>query len=176
MPLVEFPILWLHADVEHRFLAVPARPWEVGGWLLGYWKADGRTVFVTHATPPGPRGWPWGVRISGAGHRERFDAAWTASAGSVTFLGDWHSHPGGPATPSVRDRAAMEKLATDDNYGTPQPLAAIIATPRWPWSDTRREVQFILRGADNSISTLPYSVTGYLPAAAARVPTWPWPT
>src|SRR4051812_27793075 len=57
------PALWVHAHVARCLLTLRAAPWEVGGWLLGYWTGDERTVVVSHATPPGPRGTPFGVRI-----------------------------------------------------------------------------------------------------------------
>jgi integrative and conjugative element protein (TIGR02256 family) len=170
------PRLWLHTAVKRHFLELPSGPCEVGGWLLGYWTANRGDVFVTHATPPGPRGFPWGVRISGIGHRERFDTAWTASEGQVTFLGDWHTHPGGIAAPSTRDSDAMTKLASKPDYGTPEPLIAIIETPRWPWSKDERRVRFFLRHLDTKIGELAPSVTTCLPESAARVPDWSWYT
>jgi len=168
------PRLWLHSAVKRHFLELPSGPCEVGGWLLGYWTADGRDVFVTHATPPGPRGFPWGVRISGVGHRKRFDLAWTASGGEITFLGDWHTHPGGRAEPSSRDEEAMAKLATEAAYGTPQPLIAIIETPRWRWSRNMRDVRFFLQQADQGIRELIPVSTVKLPESAARIPEWSW--
>lgn len=169
------PRLWLHTSVKRHLIALPSGPCEVGGWLLGYWTADDANVFVTHATPPGPRGRPWGVRVSGVGHRERFDAAWAASGGAVTFLGDWHTHPGGIATPSARDQDAMRTLATKTAYGTPQPLIAIIETPRWPWSRKRSEIRFFLRQPDATIKELAPILTPSLPESASRVPVWSWP-
>lgn len=172
----ERPRLWLHEAVDLHLRRLPAGPCEVGGWLLGYWTANERDVVVTHATPPGPRGRPWGVTISGRGHRERFDAAWAASAGTVTFIGDWHTHPGGEAIPSDRDRRAMAKLADNAAYGTPRPLIAIVQTPGWPWSRERDETRFYLRGEEATISELVPSVTARLPSIAVRVPSWTWPT
>ena len=178
MPLTETsasPRLWVHRAVTRHLLALPAVPWEVGGWLLGYWTADGRDLFLTHATPPGPRGSRFGVHISGAGHRERFDAAWQASQGHVTFLGDWHTHPGGPASPSTRDKATMEDLAEDENYGTPEPLIAVVATPSWPWLRRPRAIAFFVRRRDGVIDRLSQRDTDYLPSLAASVPAWSWP-
>jgi integrative and conjugative element protein (TIGR02256 family) len=169
------PRLWLHTAVEQHFLKLSPGPCEVGGWLLGYWTDDQEDVFVTHATPPGPRGLPWGVRISGYGHRERFDVAWTASGGHVTFLGDWHTHPGGETTPSERDLRAMQKLADGDSFGTPEPLIAIVSTPRWPWSRSRRRVGFFLKKGDGSTNEITPIVTERLHEAVACVPQWLWP-
>lgn len=169
------PRLWLHAGVEQRLLALPTSPREVAGWLLGYWTADDAHIVVTHATPPGPAGTPFGVHVSGDGHRGRFDQAWDASDGHVTFLGDWHTHPGGPAIPSRRDREAMDKLATEPTYGTPEPLIAIVQAPRWPWSHTERAIRWYLRRVDGTIVSLVHAITSDLPEPASDVPVWPWP-
>lgn len=169
------PSLWLHADVARRLLSLRAAPWEVGGWVLGYWTGDESALVVTHATPPGPRGTPFGVRISGRGHRARFDAAWEASGGQMTFLGDWHTHPGGPPLPSERDIAALTQLAGGGQFGTPRPLALIIAIPRWPWSKTQRRLAAYLRQADGELVQLAAELFDELPPAAAAVPAWRWP-
>lgn len=114
----------------NQWRALRGRPWEIGGWLLGYRHDD--AVVVTHATAPRSRGTPAGVTVSGRGHRPAFDRLWDATGGRVTFLGDWHTHPGGPAVPSERDRAAAGQIADDPDFRTPSPLVAIVATPRLP--------------------------------------------
>lgn len=171
------PQLWVHEFVVERLLRLPARPWEVGGWLLGFWTGDKRAVFVTHATPPGRRGTPFGVKISGSGHRERFDQAWEQSGGHVTFLGDWHTHPGCAATPSRRDRHAITQLAGDPEFGTPRPLSAIVQAPRWPRSKVRDVVRWHLAGERTPAETdeLTARVVDELPQEAAGVPRWNWP-
>jgi integrative and conjugative element protein (TIGR02256 family) len=125
------PELFVHATVLAALSALPARPWEVGGWLIGYWSTDRDAVVVTHHTPGRSRGTAFGVTISGRGHRKRFDAIFDRTEGRATFLGDWHTHPGGAAEPSCQDLAAMRQLADDGNYGTPCPLIAIVATGRF---------------------------------------------
>jgi integrative and conjugative element protein (TIGR02256 family) len=168
------PTLFVHDAVLARLHSLPARPWEVGGWLLGYWGDDRRSLFVTQLTPP-TAGRPWKVTISSDGHRHYFDEAWEASGGEVTFLGDWHTHPGQPATPSRRDRLALVKLATEPEYATPQPLIAIAKTGRWPWQERLSEPRFYLGDeTGETVELEPRSVTA-LPESAARVPEWPWP-
>jgi integrative and conjugative element protein (TIGR02256 family) len=153
---------------------LPRRPWEVGGWLLGYWTEDRASIVVTHGTPPAVRGTAFGITISGKGHRRRFHQAWASSNGHVTFLGDWHTHPGGPLTPSQTDHSAMRQLAEDGNYGTPEPLIAIAGVPRFvPARDV--EVAFYLRRADGQVLTLEPTRFTELPDAAQTVPDWPWP-
>jgi integrative and conjugative element protein (TIGR02256 family) len=163
------PALFVHAEVLARFARLPARPWEVGGWLLGWWADSRSSLFVTHATPPASRGTPFGVTISGKGHRPYFDAAWEASGGTVTFLGDWHTHPGGPPLPSGRDRLAAQSLAEDVDFQTPEPLIAIVGTARWPWARTPAETRFYIR-RDDDLTAITARVVDELPEVAARVP------
>lgn len=169
--MVELQKLYVHRGVLRRILAVPPRPWEVGGWLLGWWADDGSELFVTHSTPPASRGTPFGVTISGRGHRQLFDAAWDATGGMVTFLGDWHTHPGGPELLSVRDRRAMLELATDPDFSTPKPLIAIVGTGRWPWSQGAPVVRFYLQAGEEPQELEPRLVER-LPKTAALVPDW----
>lgn len=153
---------------------LPGRPWEVGGWLLGYWSQDRGSVVVTHGTPPAARGTALGITISGKGHRRPFDEAWASSDGHVTFLGDWHTHPGGPAIPSQTDDRAMRQLAEDDDYGTPAPLIAIASVPRL--NRTRDvNVAFYLRRASDQVIALEPTAFANLPTVAQTVPEWPWP-
>ena len=167
------PLLWVHARVAERLATVLPRPWEIGGWLLGY-RAEEELV-VTHATPPRSRGTPWGVTINGRGHQRLFDAAWDASQGRVTFLGDWHTHPGGPPHPSDRDRNAASLLATDPDFRTPRPMMAIVATRRWPGREGRQgEIGWFLREGTGDLRSLNAQPFAELPPYAAAVPDWPW--
>jgi len=178
VPPSDPPALWVHAEVLAHLSELPIRPWEVGGWLLGYWSSNRQSVYVTHATPPASRGTPFGVRISGDGHGERFDEAWKASAGHVTFVGDWHTHPGSPAIPSQRDHRALQQLSTDPDYGTPRPLAAIVRTPRWPiLSSGPVEIRWhALLDMDALPIELSPRITHNFPESAASIPSWRWGT
>lgn len=169
------PDLFVHVGVLRHLADVPVRPYEVGGWLLGFWSEAEDSIFVTHATPPASRGTPLGVRISGRGHRRKFDNAWDASGGAVTFLGDWHTHPGSPPLPSSTDQRALHRLATDPNYGTPQPLIAIMSTPRWPHGRGPTTIAFYLRAAESKTLGLEPNLAHELPEPAQAVPTWEWP-
>jgi integrative and conjugative element protein (TIGR02256 family) len=172
---VRLPDLYVHDAVIARLTSLPACPCEVGGWLLGYWAEDNGSVFVTGATPPASRGTPFGVSISAAGHRHRFDEAWQASGGLVTFLGDWHTHPGSPPFPSARDEAALVKLATGPKFGTPEPLIAIVSTPRYPWREGPVTIGFYLGGGEEDARSVEAHVTSGLPTIALTVPAWRWP-
>jgi len=169
----DLPTLFVHRRILERLLVIDRRPWEVGGWLLGWWAADRISLFVTHVTPPASRGTPFGVTISGRGHRQFFDEAWDHARGHVTFLGDWHTHPGGPALPSKRDRAAAAALADNADFGTPEPLLAIVATPRWPWSRGVASAAFFVRRGE-TLEPLGLQVVDRLPEVADRVPDGRW--
>lgn len=171
----ELPRLWVADNVTRQLVGLPARPWEVGGWLLGYWSADRRDLVVTHATPPARRGTPFGVWISGDGHRERFDEAWAASEGRITYIGDWHTHPGGPALPSTRDARAMKQISADEDFRAPQPLIAITALPRWRLGRPEPHTRWHLGSRTEPLTALPPHALNELPEAAASVPVWPWP-
>lgn len=173
--MTEPPELFVASQVRSQLLGLPPRPWEVGGWLLGYWTQKDEVVVVTHATPPAARGTACGITISGEGHRPRFDEAWAKSNGNVTFLGDWHTHPGGPASPSVRDARALLQLANEPEYGTPRPLVAIVQLPRWRYSSTTPEVAFYVREPSNAIHQLDPETADELPFVVRDVPAWPWP-
>jgi len=69
----------------------------------------------------------------------------------------------------------MRKLATETDYGTPEPLIAIVQAPRWPWAGTPRAFRCYVRNSDGKPIPLPYTMMHELPDPAAEVPTWPWP-
>lgn len=46
-------------------------------------------------------------------HQALVDSAWAASAGTVNYLGDWHTHPQQHPTPSMRDYATWKRLAQE---------------------------------------------------------------
>lgn len=169
--------LFVHRRLMDHIGGIPFRPYEVGGWLLGFWADDAHAVFVTHATPPAAsHGTPFGVHISGRGHRRRFADAWEASSGAVTYLGDWHTHPGCPPTPSPQDARALSQLASSSKFGTPRPLMAILSTPRWPAASGRIELAFYVREPTGAIAGLQAFPTDELPPEATAVPDWPWPS
>jgi hypothetical protein len=133
-----------------------------------------RVVVLASATPPAGRGSAFGVTVGADGHRKRFDEAWEATRGRVTFVGDWHTHPGGTAAPSSMDRRAMDQLADDPAYGTPLPVIAIVAIP-YPLRTSRPPVvRFLIRTKDGQVRHLrPEIVTAGLPVDG--LPAWDWP-
>lgn len=118
---------WIYENALEELVA-EARGWrlrETGGALLG-WR-DGMDYVVSRALGPGP----------GAKHRfSSFepDAEWQGQQGrriyarsgrTIAYLGDWHSHPRGGATPSRQDIDTMNDIACDPDFRAPAPLSAI---------------------------------------------------
>lgn len=96
----------LHHAVRDRLDAAAAacrgRP-EAGGILLGAYR--GYDVEVVEMTEPGRadlRGTFSFVR-SDAAHQLAAEEAWAKSGGTVTFVGEWHTHPAGGVHPSPVD-------------------------------------------------------------------------
>jgi integrative and conjugative element protein (TIGR02256 family) len=107
---------------------------ETGGALLG-WR-EGAQYVVTTALGPGPQ----------AKHGLTYfepDATWQsargreiyfASARTVAYLGDWHTHPWSGPVPSYRDHRTAQDIAEDPAFRAPQPLYGIVG-----YSARRRE-------------------------------------
>ena len=172
----ERPALFVRQSVHEQLLALRPRPWEIGGWLLGYWLDDDSGVVITHATPPALRGSALGITIDGrGGHSRRFSEAWEASGGQVTFLGDWHTHPRSEPVPSSQDEKAVRQLAEDESYGTPTPLMVIVKVGALPGSRTRPRVAYYLRRVGGEITSLPAEFFKPLPEEVTSVPEWAWP-
>lgn len=171
------PILFVRTAVRDRLLALPPRPWEVGGWLLGYWVRDGSAVVITAATPPAFRGSALGIKIDGrGGHSRRFNEAWDASGGRVTFLGDWHTHPRSAPVPSRQDERAVRQLAEDPKYGTPTPLMIIVRLGLLPGSKLVPQAAFYWRTPAGLVQPLAPLWFDVLSEESAKVPEWDWPS
>jgi integrative and conjugative element protein (TIGR02256 family) len=126
------PRLWLSAsaDAVIRTEARHRRFVETGGPLFGYTDASSRDAVVAIAYGPGPK----------ARHRPRSltpdpdatDAAirevHARSRGSFSYIGEWHTHPGGAARPTRRDVDALAAIADELAVDLPAPIAIIVPT------------------------------------------------
>lgn len=100
---------------------------ETGGMLLGYWQDN--DVVVTSASAPGPaaqRGRAW-FRPDQEWQTEHLARVYAASGRTITYLGDWHIHPGGSAKPSRTDRKTMRAIRREPAARQPRPIMAIVA-------------------------------------------------
>lgn len=112
---------------------------EAGGILLGAYR--GGDIEVTGMTEPGlldKRRLRMFAR-SDQSHQEAADAAWSASGSTVTFLGEWHTHPAGEVVPSSTDVGTWRFQARRNERPMVYALAApgqwglFIVRPRLLW-------------------------------------------
>lgn len=127
--------LWIDRDLV-RQLAAEAEaeaPDETGGVLLG-WR-NGDAVVVGRVVGAGPRAerWPTGMRPDTEYQATKIAEAFQRSDGAVTYLGDWHSHPGTMPDPSKRDRKTLRNIAADADAQCQEPVMLIIAGGEPDW-------------------------------------------
>ena len=78
-----------------RDLRLRALPDETGGVLLGYPDHHHRMLYVVDAlpSPPDSEEWPTSYIRGCAGLKEAVGEVTSRTAGTVEYLGEWHSHP-----------------------------------------------------------------------------------
>ncbi len=112
---------------------------ETGGILLGHDESGQAEVTVAGRPGPGAERTPNRFRRDLAYAQQLSDDAFEAD-GSV-WLGEWHTHPGGPEMPSELDLRSYAEMLTDTELGFRQFLCIIVTMRRvprstpllWPW-------------------------------------------
>ena len=120
-------------EADNRF------PLETGGVLLGRW-VETQGAIVTQMIGPGPR-----AKHSRTSFEPDYEfqeaeiAKAHASLGlGYEYLGDWHSHPRGPLSPSGRDVRVLHKIASHPAARCETPIMCIISGgPDWAASAWR---------------------------------------
>ncbi len=132
---LEQPTLWLPDEmlIDLQQQAAEHSPEETGGMLLG-WR-NGTDILITTLVGPGPRAKQSRDQFTpdGAWQQHQLEAIYRESARTVTYLGDWHSHPHGSGRPSKRDRETAAAVAVTPDARAPQPLTLILAKRRRRW-------------------------------------------
>ena len=101
-------------------------PMETGGILLGRPHANGQVV--NHVLGPGPRAVHkrFGFEPDSAWQADQVAAAWHRDP-TITYLGDWHTHPDGTTRLSELDRTAAQTIANSPDSHQPSPTMLVLA-------------------------------------------------
>ena len=110
--------------------ALKRRLLETGGAIFGWHDQPSDQLVIACASGPGPRATHRPTRFAPnpTTTAKAMHLVTTSSLGRYGFIGTWHTHPGGGASPSHLDSRAAEELAEQDDLLLPQPLLLIVST------------------------------------------------
>lgn len=107
---------------------------ETGGLLLGWARPDLDSIVVDRATGPGRRARRSAtrLRLDARDLQKLVDEVHKHSEGRVTYLGDWHLHPGAATRPSKTDRSSLLNIV--EQVGIEAALLIVVGDrTREPW-------------------------------------------
>jgi len=108
-------------------------PLEVGGVLAGY--VNEAEIVITHLVGPGMEAThtPISFLPDHAFHVAEIARIYRESGGTCTYLGDWHTHPGGLPRLSPTDRSTLRQIAQDPEARCPKPMMMVLAGRQAQW-------------------------------------------
>lgn len=85
---------------------------ETGGLLVGLVHRKRRVIYVTHVLPPSrdSQGSPYAFKRGVADYPKILDQIEGRTGGLLGYVGEWHTHPRGPAEPSDTDLQAVSQI------------------------------------------------------------------
>lgn len=117
---------WLVAEANHK------APDETGGVLLGVYSQQ--QAVVTHIVGPGPNAQHSRLAFCPDYdyQDEQIGRIYDQTNRRIDYLGDWHTHPGGAAYLSRRDKLTLRRIAADVDARCPCPIMLILSPgPDW---------------------------------------------
>lgn len=105
-------------SVLNKYVQKGPNDLEAGGVLIGRFIKDNGDVVIDYITEP----MPGDIRTRYAYYRAKkrhqkfIDAIWKKSEGTITYLGEWHTHPEPIPTPSGVDRSDWLRRLRQDNF------------------------------------------------------------
>ena len=104
---------------------------HTGGLLLGQFDDSCRIAWVSEATglPPGSTADPLRVSLDAPDVRDALTDRDSSSAGMLRLIGFWHTHPGGPVTPSDIDQETMQALVGGPDWHSAMMLLLVLGVP-----------------------------------------------
>lgn len=100
---------------------------------MGYWTKD--DVVITDVVGPGPNAFHDKHRFyPDSQYQERRVAEIYEQSGRLsTYLGDWHTHPGGSARLSRRDRRTLRAIGRSPDARCDRPVMLVLAGQEDNW-------------------------------------------
>jgi integrative and conjugative element protein (TIGR02256 family) len=111
-----------HVVEKVRALMRKAGKKETGGLLLGLAHRKRQVIYVTDILPPSKdsKGTPYAFKRGVKDYPEIVDDVEAYTGGIIGYVGEWHTHPGGPAELSPTDHRAVGKIRKHlDSAGLP---------------------------------------------------------
>lgn len=105
-------------------------PLETGGLLAGYVSANDEEMVVTDIVGPGPKAKhrTWTFQPDYDYHRREIKRIFGESDRAVTYLGDWHSHPGALSYMSLLDKRALRNIARFTGNYIDRPIMLVLGS------------------------------------------------
>lgn len=107
-------------------------PLETGGVLLGV--SDGLNVWIDEVIGPGPAAIHRKTSFTpdATYQYQQIAAIYEASGRRVSYLGDWHTHPGSAPYLSWRDRRTLRGISRTASARQPNPVMLVFGYGK-PW-------------------------------------------
>ena len=109
-----------------RSATLRAIPVETGGVLVGH-QLGRNSAIATHLIDAGSRciATPSSFEPDYGHQQSEFDRLYLVDK-ELTYLGDWHSHPGGASRPSRTDREMLEGISRSSSKAEAGPYMLIV--------------------------------------------------
>lgn len=137
---LSIPAVWISTALLAQLheLAREHAPLETGGMLVGWHHHSDVAIDAMIDAGPGALRKRTSFVPDGPWQQRQLETVYAQSGRTVTYLGDWHSHPHGPARPSGQDRETAATIAATEQARTPYPITLILGR-------NRRRAQFVTR-------------------------------
>lgn len=105
-------------------------PKEYGGLLIGRYSDDYATAIIEKTIlPKRYKASRFYFERGSEGLKQELEALYQQEP-KLFYIGEWHTHPDGPAEPSGLDKATMAQLVKDENVFINNPILLILALRR----------------------------------------------
>lgn len=126
-------------------------PRETGGVLIGYLTEN--EYVITHVIGPGPKAKHGYLNFEPDQefHEAEIARMYNESKRTLTYLGDWHTHPNSTAYLSSIDKRTAKKIASHKKARLSSPLMLVAAPPTnkvkaWNYIKKNKEQSIFVEG------------------------------